>query len=135
MTEITKHSSGRDAKAAFLENLNEYTAGDHWMAAAWRVKDGKIELGNVTIHGFPSGDFTAAVGHLSLRLFDHLKNEQRGNPPEQEPLKRSEMPWRPSVRPMIMKESDGEAQKQEPTRTPYEEDTTEFPRLNREDPE
>jgi hypothetical protein len=73
---LVKHSDAHEAAQSFREDLKEAEYGsDPWMVAMWRVRDGRIEIGKVTIHKFPKGDLIACVGHLALRLFEHMKQE------------------------------------------------------------
>jgi len=75
MPDETYHDSNVDAKNHFMESFEKATLEDdgRWMGALWRVKDGKIQLIQLTTHKFPKGDFLAAVAHLSNSLFERIK--------------------------------------------------------------
>ena len=55
--------------------MQQACAAGKWMAAVWKVQDGRLTLVDVTTYRFPVGDFLAAVSQLTSAL-DHL--EDRG---------------------------------------------------------
>jgi len=80
-----------EAVEAFEESFREAAGNDTpWMAAVWRVKDGKIELMQVTTRKFPVGDFCGAAGHLLLSLHDRGLELNRGPHLPSTPLPRAE---------------------------------------------
>ena len=70
---VTKHGRESDAGNRFQASLAKAQESGRWMAAAWTVEDGRIELVGRTTWNFPSGDFLAAVGHLALNLFEEQR--------------------------------------------------------------
>jgi hypothetical protein len=89
MAEVIEHKESSEAFAAFMEALQEVASGDRWLAACWRVKDGKIEIVRATSYEFPNGDMLAAVGHLALQLFEMSKNDLLPD----NPLPMANLPW------------------------------------------
>jgi hypothetical protein len=94
MVEAIQHNKSNEALMAFGESLQETAQSDAWMAACWRVKDGRIELVRTTTYQFPNGDVIAAVGHLALQLFEMTKEEKLPD----EPLPMADLPWLPPVK-------------------------------------
>jgi len=65
MTEMHKV---HEAREQFRDKFDEVSTDDGWMAAVWRVQDGKIELSRMTSWKFPIHDFVAAVHHLTAEM-------------------------------------------------------------------
>lgn len=70
------HTTSSEAEEVFVKKLSEVAVGDHWMAAVWQVKDGKIELVQCTTSNFPRGDYLAAIGGLAMNRFQEMKESQ-----------------------------------------------------------
>jgi len=49
----------------------------------WQVKDGKIGLVKLSANEFPTGDMTAALGHLGLKMHEVVLD---ANAPKPKPL-------------------------------------------------
>lgn len=76
--------------------LEEAAETGKWMAAVWQVKDGQIKLVSRVTHDFPSGDFLAAVGHLSMNLFEEQRQmNEPAQPPVPEPLPKADIAAKP----------------------------------------
>lgn len=73
--------SSKQAEDMFRAKLEEVVEGGRWMAAVWKVVDGKIELANVTSFNFPDGDFLPAVGQLALKCHEEMIEKNRPSLP------------------------------------------------------
>lgn len=69
MTEMHKV---HEAREQFRDKFDEVSTDDGWMAAVWRVQDGKIELSRMTSWKFPIHDFVAAVHHLTAEMHTEI---------------------------------------------------------------
>ena len=75
--------SNEEERRAFGDKFYEVAGEPRWMAAVWQVKDGKISLVKLSANEFPTGDMTAALGHLGLRMHDVVL---AANAPKPKPL-------------------------------------------------
>ena len=64
--------SNVEEKRAFGDEFYKVAeeSNSRWMAAVWQVKDGKISLVKLSANEFPTGDMTAALGHLGSKMHD-----------------------------------------------------------------
>jgi hypothetical protein len=76
------HDSEEHAFDEFASRMRR-DSGCPWMAALWRVKDGRIYLECCTTWKFPTGDLDASLKHLADN-FEQRKAE--GQPTPEEPL-------------------------------------------------
>ena len=77
--------SNQEEKRAFGDEFYKVAEelDSRWMAAVWQVKDGKIGLVKLSANEFPTGDMTAALGHLGLKMHDVVLD---ANSPKPKPL-------------------------------------------------
>jgi len=128
--------SSKQAEDMFRAKLGEVVEGGRWMAAVWKVVDGKIELANVTSFNFPDGDFLPAVGQLALKCHEEMIEKNRPSLP-QIPLPPAFAP-RPREPFRIMRkdalEGDGESKLDRSTGEPCPQDGVEM-QEKKEEPE
>ena len=77
--------SNQEEKRAFGDEFYKVAEelDSRWMAAVWQVKDGKIGLVKLSANEFPTGDMTAALGHLGLKMHEVVLD---ANAPKPKPL-------------------------------------------------
>lgn len=75
-----QHSSNAEARHQFVEDFEQASVDEQWMAAVWKIKDGKIFCEHITTHKFPKGDMVAAVGHLAIKLHNSVFLPQEPEP-------------------------------------------------------
>ena len=75
------HENNAEARHQFVDDFEKVTVDEQWMAAVWRIRDGKIECETITTYKFPKGDMVAAIGELARKL-----HQKEFIPEEPEPL-------------------------------------------------
>ena len=84
MPEVFLHGDAKKADASFSTAYHEALLSGRWMAAVWKVQDGRLYMERVTTNDFPTGDFDAALDLLRVE-FERLKHTPF-DPPVPPPL-------------------------------------------------
>lgn len=82
--ERREHSSNDEAKQFALDAIGTVAMRKHWMAVAWCVEDGRVDLTRCTTFQFPKTGFADALGQLALRLA--TESQRTSGPPVPDPL-------------------------------------------------